>query len=94
MPGRYTTAEITKAMANLDGWEPDGEKAIHKEFSFRDHIEAMGFVNRVAMVAEKMDHHPELTIVYSSVSIRLSSHDAGGVTERDVQLAEAIEKYR
>jgi 4a-hydroxytetrahydrobiopterin dehydratase len=53
----------------------------------------MGFVTRVAMAAEKMDHHPELTIVYNRVSIALSSHDAGGVTQRDLDLATAIERY-
>ncbi len=94
MPSRYTAAEVATALKKLDGWEADGEAAIRKQFKFGDHIEAMGFVNKVAMAAEKMDHHPELTIVYNTVSLRLNSHDAGGVTDRDVALAEAIEKYR
>ena len=84
---------IERALAELAGWTLDGERAIAKQFSFGDHIEAMGFVTRVAMAAEKMDHHPELTIVYNRVSIALSSHDAGGVTQRDLDLATAIERY-
>jgi 4a-hydroxytetrahydrobiopterin dehydratase len=63
------------------------------EFTLADHIEAMGFVNRAALAAEKMDHHPELTIVYNRVSISLSTHDAGGVTQKDIDLAHAIERY-
>jgi 4a-hydroxytetrahydrobiopterin dehydratase len=94
MPAPFTEPELAAAVAKLEGWEAEDQTAIRKQFSFGDHIEAMGFVNRVAMAAEKMDHHPELTIVYSTVSIRLNSHDAGGVTDRDIALAEAIEKYR
>ena len=94
MPARYSAEQVTAAVAKLDGWQAEGQDAISKRFNFGDHIEAMGFVSKVAMVAEKMDHHPELTIVYNNVSIRLNSHDADGVTDRDVALAEAIEKYR
>lgn len=94
MATKMTSSEISAALTGLDGWEPRGDSAIHKDFKFGDHIEAMGFVNRVALAAEKMDHHPELTIVYSNVSINLNSHDAGGVTSRDIDLAKAIERYR
>lgn len=94
MAAKMNTSEITAALAGLDGWEPRGESAIHKDYRFADHIEAMGFVNRVAMAAEKMDHHPELTIVYNNVSINLNTHDAGGVTDKDIELAKTIERYR
>jgi 4a-hydroxytetrahydrobiopterin dehydratase len=88
-----TPAEISTALQTVAGWEADGESAIAKAFKFEDHIEAMGFVNRVALAAEKMDHHPELTIVYNNVRIRLNTHDVGGVSAKDFELAAAIERY-
>jgi 4a-hydroxytetrahydrobiopterin dehydratase len=87
-------AEIAAALGEYPSWSSTGEGAIRAEFRFADHIEAMGFVNRVALAAEKMDHHPDLRIVYNRVEITLSSHDANGVTDRDFRLARAIEKYR
>lgn len=73
------------------GWmaEEDG-KAIARTFSFSDFSEAFAFLTRVALHAEKVDHHPEFTSRWNRVDFRLTSHDAGGVTERDVKLAEAI----
>ncbi|MDZ7729080.1 MAG: 4a-hydroxytetrahydrobiopterin dehydratase [Dehalococcoidia bacterium] len=88
-----SASDIDNALGKLDGWSRDGEAAIAKTFKYKDHIAAMGFVNRVALAAEKMDHHPELQIVYNTVSIRLTSHDAGGVTDRDVKLATTINDY-
>ncbi len=75
------------------GWtyEADG-KALVRTFKFRDFSEAFGFLARVALHAEKVDHHPEFTSVWNRVDFRLTSHDAGGVTERDVKLAEAINR--
>jgi 4a-hydroxytetrahydrobiopterin dehydratase len=93
MAKRMTAAEVTAALSELEGWDQDGDQAISRTFSFSDHITAMGFVNRVAMVAEKMDHHPNLRIVYNTVDIELSTHDASGVTEKDIDLARAIERY-
>ncbi len=87
MPAKFDPARIKKELADLPGWKADGNEAIAKTFKFKDHIEAMGFVTRVAMAAEVMDHHPDLRIVYNTVDLRLNSHDAGGVTERDVKLA-------
>ena len=76
-----------------DGWElEDGGKALVRSFKFKDFGEAFGFLTRVALHAEKADHHPEFTNVWNRVDFRLTSHDAGGVTERDVQLAEAIDR--
>lgn len=74
-----------------DGWQiEDGGKAFVRTFRFRDFSEAFGFLSRVALHAEKADHHPEFTSVWNRVDFRLTSHDAGGVTDRDVKLAEAI----
>ena len=74
-----------------DGWSlsEDG-KALERSFRFKDFSEAFAFVTRVAMHAEEVDHHPEFTSVWNRVDFRLTSHDAGGVTERDRKLAEAI----
>ena len=73
------------------GWTTEGE-ALVKSFRFRDFSEAFAFLTRVAMHAEKVDHHPEFTSVWNRVDFRLTTHDAGGVTERDVALAEAIDR--
>ncbi|MCC7363797.1 MAG: 4a-hydroxytetrahydrobiopterin dehydratase [Dehalococcoidia bacterium] len=89
MPTKFTEAQVAEAVAALDGWAADGDSLVRR-FEFADHITAMGFVVRVAMAAEAMDHHPDLRIVYNRVELRLSSHDAGGVTARDVRLAERV----
>lgn len=75
-----------------DGWTRSADgKALQKSFRFADFSEAFAFLARVAMHAEKLDHHPEFTSVWDRVDFRLTSHDAGGVTERDVALARAID---
>lgn len=76
-----------------DGWtfEQDG-KALLRTFKFEDFPQAFAFLTRVAMHAEKADHHPEFTNVWNRVDFRLTSHDSGGVTERDLKLAEAINR--
>lgn len=89
MPRKFTPAEIEAALADVPGWTAGGD-ALVRTFTFADHITAMGFVVRVAMAAEAMAHHPDLRIVYRTVEIRLWSHDAGGVTKRDVRLAATI----
>jgi 4a-hydroxytetrahydrobiopterin dehydratase len=81
------------ALARLSGWsEVSGRDAIAKKFTFKDFNQAFGFMTRVALVAEKMDHHPEWFNVYKTVEVTLATHDAGGVTELDVKLAEAMDK--
>jgi 4a-hydroxytetrahydrobiopterin dehydratase len=76
-----------------DGWmREDGDKALVRSLKFKDFSEAFGFITRVALHAEKADHHPEFTSVWNRVDFRLTSHDAGGVTDRDVKLAEAISR--
>ena len=75
-----------------DGWTRSADgKALQKSFRFADFSEAFAFLARVAMHAERVDHHPEFTSVWDRVDFRLTSHDAGGVTERDVALARAID---
>ena len=74
-----------------EGWAlEEGGKALTRSFRFKDFSEAFGFLTRVALHAEKVDHHPEFTNVWNRVDLRLTSHDAGGVTDRDVALGEAI----
>lgn len=80
------------ALTELAGWSVvEGRDAITKTFRFRDFNEAFGFMGRVALMAEKMDHHPEWFNVWNRVDITLATHDAGGVTERDIKLARFIE---
>src|ERR1700690_843331 len=88
------TAEARKAaLAKLNGWaEVSGRDAIAKKFVFKDFDQAFGFMTRAALVAEKMDHHPEWFNVYKTVEVTLATHDAGGVTELDGKLAGAVDK--
>jgi 4a-hydroxytetrahydrobiopterin dehydratase len=80
-----------QALGTLPGWtEVQGRDAIGKTFIFKDFNEAFGFMTRAALVAEKMDHHPEWRNVYKTVEVVLSTHDAGGVTKLDIELATAM----
>jgi 4a-hydroxytetrahydrobiopterin dehydratase len=82
-----------QALAALDGWaELPGRDAIAKSFKFVDFSAAFAFMARVALKAEKMDHHPEWFNVYNKVDIVLSTHDAGGLTARDIELAKFIDR--
>jgi len=82
------------ALSRLKGWsEAPGRDAITKKFVFADFNEAFGFMVRAALVAEKLDHHPEWFNVYKTVEVTLSTHDAGGLTERDIKLAEMMDKF-
>lgn len=87
---RLTSDEITSRLAALPGWRANGDTSIERDFAFADHITALGFVVRVATVAETMDHHPAVTWTYNRVSLTLSTHDAAGVTDWDFQLAVRI----
>lgn len=81
---------INSKISDLDGWRRDGDH-IRRSFRFADFREAWGFMSRVALCAEAQGHHPEWSNVYNSVDIGLSSHDAGGLTEKDFKLAAAID---
>ena len=84
--------ERAKALHELHGWaEAKGRDAITKTFQFKSFSQAWGFMSRVALYAEKADHHPEWTNVYGRVDVTLSTHTAGGVTEKDVALARKME---
>jgi 4a-hydroxytetrahydrobiopterin dehydratase len=93
MPTKMTADQVAAGVRALAGWAADSDASIKRTFKFKDHITAMGFVTRVAMAAEVLDHHPDLRIVYNTVDIVLSSHDAGGVTDRDFALAKKIDEY-
>ena len=93
MAQKLDSAARKSALAKLNGWsEVSGRDAITRKFTFKNFNEAFGFMSRVALVAEKMDHHPEWSNVYKTVDVTLSTHDAGGLTELDVKLAEAMDK--
>ena len=87
--------ELTQILLKeLNGWKMAPERsAIQKSFKFKNFNEAWGFMGRIALLAEKMDHHPEWFNVYNKVDIILTTHDADGVTERDVKMAKQIETY-
>ena len=92
-PTPLSDTEIAAALAGLPGWaKAGGRSAIVKKFQFADFSEAWGFMSRVALLAESQNHHPEWFNVWNRVEIILSTHDAGGLSARDVKLAEAIEK--
>jgi len=93
MVEKLTGPDRARGIASLKGWkEPaNARDAIHKEFKFKDFNEAFGFMSRVALMAEKMDHHPEWFNVYNKVEITLSTHDAGGLSELDIKLARFID---
>lgn len=81
-------------MNDLPQWrEVDGRDAIARSFKFRDFNQAFAFMMRTALLAEKMDHHPEWFNVYNRVEVTLSTHDAGGVTEKDIAMAKAMDSY-
>jgi 4a-hydroxytetrahydrobiopterin dehydratase len=81
------------ALARLEGWRAvEGRDAITKEFKFKDFNVAFGFMTRVALHAEKADHHPEWFNVYNRVDVTLSTHDSGGVTDKDVELAHFMDE--
>ena len=94
MPKRLEGPARASALKELSSWrEVQGRDAIARKFEFADFNDAFGFMTRAALLAEKMDHHPEWFNVYNKVEVTLSTHDAGGVTENDVKLAKAMESY-
>jgi 4a-hydroxytetrahydrobiopterin dehydratase len=90
-PVKLTDSQITDAVAGLSGWKLNDGK-IHREWKFADFSEAWGFMARVALLAEKMNHHPDWSNVWSTVRIDLSTHDVGGISDKDIALAKAIAK--
>jgi len=93
MPAKLSPEARAAALARLAGWgEVSGRDAITKTFVFADFNAAFGFMTRVALVAEKIDHHPEWLNVYKTVKVTLSTHDAAGLTALDTTLAEAMDR--
>ncbi|MGL4636246.1 MAG: 4a-hydroxytetrahydrobiopterin dehydratase [Beijerinckiaceae bacterium] len=90
---KLSPADRTKALAALPEWqEVAGRDAISRRFVFADFNQAFGWMTRVALIAEKLDHHPEWFNVYKTVDVTLSTHDAGGVTRLDIAMASAMER--
>jgi 4a-hydroxytetrahydrobiopterin dehydratase len=87
---RLTEDQLADALQQLDGWSID-EGRLLRELQFDDFIQAFGFMASVALVAQQMDHHPDWTNVYDRVRIHLHTHDRGGITDRDVELATRID---
>ncbi|MEO5494847.1 MAG: 4a-hydroxytetrahydrobiopterin dehydratase [Sphingomonas sp.] len=92
MVDQLTEDERAEALDELDAWDYDEARdAITRSFTFEDFTEAFAFMTRVALIAEKSDHHPEWSNVWNRVDILLTTHDAGGLSARDVAMAEAID---
>lgn len=91
---KLDAAAHAAALKALPHWrEVPGRDVIARKFEFRDFNEAFGFMSRVALLAEKMNHHPEWVNVYKTVDVRLTTHDAGGLTENDIAMAKAMDTY-
>src|SRR5688572_3019700 len=88
-PAKLSPTDIDRELAQLPGWQSAGD-AIRKTFSFENYYQAMAFVNAVAYIAHTADHHPDMEVGYNKVTVKYSTHDAGGVTELDLQCAQAV----
>lgn len=86
---RLSEKEIDDKLKNISGWSVVNEK-LHKEFEFESFNQAFGFMTRAAMEIEKMNHHPEWLNIYNRITIELTTHDAGGITKNDIQLAKIL----
>ena len=86
---RLSQEDINEELKNLPGWSVVNEK-LHKEFQFESFNQAFGFMTRAAMEIEKMNHHPEWFNVYNKITVELTTHDAGGITKNDVNLAKIL----
>ena len=93
-PLRLNKDEIKVALGGIEGWSiVEGREAIHKTFIFKNFIQAFGFMSQSALVAEKIDHHPEWSNVYKTVDVTLVTHDVDGLTVLDFKLAKAMDKF-
>jgi 4a-hydroxytetrahydrobiopterin dehydratase len=87
---KFSGPELKEALSSLAGWSVEAEK-LHKEYKFANFVHAFGFMATSALVIEKMGHHPEWFNVYNRVTVDLTTHDAGGITAKDVELAKALD---
>ena len=93
MADKLTAEALDAALADLDGWSKvEGRDAIQRSLEFKNFNQAFGFMARVALMAERMDHHPEWFNVYNKVDVTLATHSAGGVTDLDIRLAQFIDR--
>lgn len=93
MADKLAPDDLDVALEKLDGWaRVEGREAIAKTFEFKNFNRAFGFMSRAALMAERMDHHPEWFNVYNKVDVTLATHSAGGVTDLDVRMAEFMER--
>jgi 4a-hydroxytetrahydrobiopterin dehydratase len=91
---KLNDAAIEQALATLPGWTLAGDgRSITRTFVFKNFSEAFGFMTRAALAAEKLDHHPDWSNVYKTVEVKLNTHDAGGLTELDFELARRMSRY-
>jgi 4a-hydroxytetrahydrobiopterin dehydratase len=91
---KLSPAARAAALAKLPQWKSvEGRDAIARAFAFKDFSQAFAFMTRTALLAEKMDHHPEWFNVYNKVEVTLATHDAGGVTQKDIDMANAMDSY-
>jgi len=88
---KLSSSAVDMKLAELEHWSLHSDK-LYRRFVFADFVEAFGFMSRVALLAERMDHHPEWSNVYNRVEIHLTTHDAGGITARDFDLAQRINR--
>lgn len=94
MPQKLSDEKIADTLNTLTGWKRhDTKHAIEKSFKFQDFSEAWAFMSRIALLAEQMNHHPECFNVYNRVDILLTTHDADGISDNDIEMARKIEKY-
>ena len=91
MPAKLSADQLQTELATLKQWKLAGSQ-IERQLNFADFIEAMAFINKVAGLAEQAGHHPDIRVVYNRVTLALSTHDAGGLTEKDFKLAREIDK--
>ena len=92
MTTRFSDAQLKDIIAELPDWTVREDK-LYRQFKFRDFVSAFGFMTQVALLAEKMDHHPEWSNVYNKVEISLTTHDLGGISMRDITLAKQIDAH-
>jgi 4a-hydroxytetrahydrobiopterin dehydratase len=88
---KLSEAAVEQELEGLPGWERVGDK-IHRAYAFKDFVEAFGFMSRVSLLAERMNHHPEWSNVYNRLEVYLTTHDAGGLSERDFDLARQMDQ--
>ena len=94
MTDKLTNPQLDEELNKLDGWKKDeSPDSITKSFKFKSFSESWSFMRRIALLAEKMDHHPEWFNVYDRVDIKLSTHDVGGISQKDILMAIKIDAY-